>query len=425
MSTTLNPVDAAMAMTQAMPWRVTRLTEQALAGLGSEWNSLTDGVPFRSWEWLATWWRHYGATEGDPRRPHELYILGVYDHANVLVGIAPWYVDNTRSHSRIVRFLGSGEVCSEYLTVLCRSQCRERVAAILAAWLVSRSTCAKTCDPADRWDILEWTSIDVRDPMMLELTERLVRGGALVRTRPGAPCWRIELPGSWEEYLSRLSRSHRKQILQLERRIFASGRAVSQMISDPEDLREALRLLTDLNQRRARQLGTPCCFESQRYLSFHAEVAALLLQAGQLRFQWLQLDSHRIACEYQLAGNGEMYAYQGGFAPEFLPNQPGRLSTIVALREAIEGGFRGYDLLRGDEAYKAHWRARPQATLDLRIWPGAPVDRLRRAATITADEVRRQLRRWRRFAHQLLGANPDRHRAAVDHVAGFDTPWPR
>ena len=41
---------------------VNRIAETAkLDGLRAEWNALAQGVPFREWQWLHTWWRCYGA----------------------------------------------------------------------------------------------------------------------------------------------------------------------------------------------------------------------------------------------------------------------------------------------------------------------------------------------------------------------------
>ena len=31
-----------------------------LAALEQPWNALSDGMPMRRWDWLATWWKHYG-----------------------------------------------------------------------------------------------------------------------------------------------------------------------------------------------------------------------------------------------------------------------------------------------------------------------------------------------------------------------------
>ena len=64
----------------------------SLTPLATAWNDLADGVPFRSWEWLETWWRHYGCLEdGRPKRDHQLFVLTVWDDDNRLIAIAPWY----------------------------------------------------------------------------------------------------------------------------------------------------------------------------------------------------------------------------------------------------------------------------------------------------------------------------------------------
>src|SRR5688572_7153895 len=71
-----------------------------LAQLESRWNALAGGMPFRSWDWLATWWKHYGSVvrrqaDGQDARPadRQLYVLAVYSDARELLGVAPWYLD--------------------------------------------------------------------------------------------------------------------------------------------------------------------------------------------------------------------------------------------------------------------------------------------------------------------------------------------
>jgi CelD/BcsL family acetyltransferase involved in cellulose biosynthesis len=85
-----------------------------------------------------------------------------------------------------------------------------------------------------------------------------------------------------------------------------------------------------------------------------------MLASGRLRLSWLELDGVPAAAEYHFADQATTYAYQGGVDPDRLADEPGRLSTILFLRAAIEQGHRRVDFLRGDEAYKAHWRAEPR-----------------------------------------------------------------
>ena len=114
-----------------------------------------------------------------------------------------------------------------------------------------------------------------------------------------------------------------------------------------------------------RSLGEPGCFASRVFHEFHHEVAGRLLERGQLRVSWMELDGSPAAAEYHVADTKATYAYQGGVDPDRLDEEPGRLSTILCLRAAIEEGHTQIDFLRGDEPYKAHWRATPRSDLRL------------------------------------------------------------
>ena len=104
-------------------------TEADLASLADDWNRMAGGVPFRRFDWLEPWWRHYRLADW------RLFTLVVEDAANHPVAIAPWYMARSASDGRVVRLLGSGEVCSEYLTVLTENGCEAAAATALADWL--------------------------------------------------------------------------------------------------------------------------------------------------------------------------------------------------------------------------------------------------------------------------------------------------
>ena len=91
---------------------------QSIAQLRPAWNALAEGVPFRSYEWLMSWWNHYGADR-------QLYVLGIFDEER-LIGLAPWYCTPLTSGGRTIRFLGDGDVCSDYLDILVDPQETQR-----------------------------------------------------------------------------------------------------------------------------------------------------------------------------------------------------------------------------------------------------------------------------------------------------------
>ena len=354
---------------------------ESLEPLRDAWRELSQIAPMMSPAWLENWWRAYG--NDDAQR--ELYVLGIFDDAGQLAALAPWYLHRSKSHGRVLRFLGSGEVCSDHLSLLCREDCAAAAVDALAEWLET----SNTPDSADRWELLELTGVDADDPAMVRLATAMRRRGHGLHHRPALRCWRLELPPSWDEYLARLSKGHRKQVRRMVRDLFASGRAVLHTLDDERHLDEFLDTLIDLHQRRRQSIGEPGCFASPSFSRFVRLATPELWRDGLLGLQVLKLDDRPIAAEFQIRGGGEVFAYQSGIDPEQLDVQPGNLSSIATIRRAIDQGYRGFDFLRGDEPYKPHWGATPVETCELRIVAPHATARLRHAVWTAGVRVRR------------------------------------
>ncbi|MDZ7615781.1 MAG: GNAT family N-acetyltransferase, partial [Patescibacteria group bacterium] len=88
---------------------------------------------------------------------------------------------------------------------------------------------------------------------------------------------------------------------------------------------------------------------------------------GQLRLLWLEAEGKPLAAEYQLAGAGTLYVYQAGLDPDRLDWEPGHLATARVLQRAIAEGCRRVDFLRGNEPYKAQWRAEFHENASVRV----------------------------------------------------------
>jgi CelD/BcsL family acetyltransferase involved in cellulose biosynthesis len=243
------------------------------------------------------------------------------------------------------------------------------------------------------WDLIEWTGIQADDPIIDRLVGELAARGGMVHWRPGMSCWRIALQDSLEGFLSRLSRDHRKKLRETTRKLIDSGRAVLRTARDMDQLARGEKILIDLHQRRRQALGDVGRFASPRFAGFHREMMRQLLLAGQLRLHWIELDGRPVAAEYQIASGDTVYAYQSGIEPEALDQSPGRLAHLLTIRRAIQEGYRTFDFLRGDEPYKAHWRAEPWRTVEIRIAAPRASSRLRHGLWLAASGVHRWLKR--------------------------------
>jgi hypothetical protein len=61
---------------------------------------------------------------------------------------------------------------------------------------------------------------------------------------------------------------------------------------------------------------------------------------------------------------------------------------MATLKQAIAERRHGFDFLRGDELYKAHWRAQPRPTHDIRITSDTLAARLRNTVWLAGGSMK-------------------------------------
>jgi CelD/BcsL family acetyltransferase involved in cellulose biosynthesis len=190
-----------------------------------------------------------------------------------------------------------------------------------------------------------------------------------------------------------LGKNLRRDVRRLERELLNTDRVKLHSVTRLDELPQAMNILVELHQRRRTMLGEKGCFVSDRFLGFYRDVVPELLRRGQVQFHWLELDGKPVAAEYQLVGNGTLYAYQAGVDPESMEHQPGKLINLAILRQGIERGYRAFDFLRGDEPYKVRFGAQPRPTLDYRVVPRRAVAQIRHNLWLAGNNVKQWVKR--------------------------------
>ena len=310
--------------------------------------------------------------------------------------MAPWYLSRLWSDGRCLRALGAGDACSEYTTILCEAGYEDHVGAALAKWLTHEAIGGG--DRLLEWDLLELSGVVAGDRTIGPLLDHLANLGNGIYRRSGLGCWRIELPTQWEDFVARLSKSHRKQVRRAARSL-QSDKIVLRRATTLEELRHGFELLVDLHQKRWESLDNRGCFANPEFASFHRESSGRLFRDGCVDLVWLELDGRPLAAEYQLLGTDVVYASQSGIDPDRLDLEPGRLAIAATLQSSIDRGYRSYDFLRGDEPYKAHWRAQPRPMWEIRVVPDRPGARFRHGVSSATNSVKG----WIRGGLELAG----------------------
>jgi CelD/BcsL family acetyltransferase involved in cellulose biosynthesis len=364
--------------------RLRRLTD--FETVRAPWQELAAGHPMRGWAWQSSWWTHYGQHE---RAKRELFTLVVSDSRRI-VAIAPWLVEQSPRRGRVIRFLGEDEVCTDYPTILCRPPDRGRAMAAVAEYLAREFSA---------WDVLELAGVGRDDATVNELVAHFGESGYSKFTRQETfRCWKAALPESWDEFQSTLAKPFRRRLRNLQQRVVDAGRLAVHDVTDAGQFDAAWDVLVDLHQRRRQSLGEPGCFTSRQFASFHYEVARQLLGCGQLALAWFELDGRPVSADYNLIGPQTTFTYQGGIEPDLLHEQPGHLAMMRSIRRAIEQGHEHFNFLRGDEPYKAQWRAAPEQMFTVRVVAQRAASQLREAAYQAVGNFRQ----WLKTGWQLV-----------------------
>jgi len=328
--------------------RVTALrSEDDLIRMEPEWNTLlaasASDTAFLTWEWMASWWSAY-------HRGRNLELLRV-DSADGLIGVLPLYEEGRRLlgplQYRVLALVGDGSADSDYLDCITRKGREDEVADAVLAELHG----------GDRaWDLLLLNDVPSTSPQLASLKRAASRAGWYWNTTR-VPCARVDLPGSWDEYLRMLKPRMRTKIRSLTRDLERQFRIEYERCIDPSDLENRLRSLYDLHNRRWDTAGKRGVFHSEEKRAFYASMARRFLSSGRLRFDSIRADGRYVAHQFCFEHGDRMFLLQEGLDPEWFDHGAGNALRAHMFRDCIERGLHTYDFLGGVTPHKLSWGA--------------------------------------------------------------------
>lgn len=280
------------------------------------------GNLFASWEWISTWWRHFG---GDRR----LAVAVVRRPNGEAAAILPLY-EFSRRPLRILRFLGHGP--GDWLGPIHAPTDVELAYAALRSMLAERSD----------WDVL------LAEHMRCDQLSSQQLGGTVLQ-REGFPMLPFR-ERSWEQLLGDRSSNFRQQVRRRERRLQRAYQLRYRLATDPDRLDADLDLLFQLHGARWSD-GFSRAFAGAR-LAFHRDFARIALASGWLRLWVMELDEVPAAVWYGFRYAGIEWYYQAGRDPARDADSVGFVLLCHTIRAALEDGAQAYWFLRGGEAYK-------------------------------------------------------------------------
>lgn len=151
----------------------------------------------------------------------------------------------------------------------------------------------------------------------------------------------IDLPWSWDEYLSGLKRKYRKEIKRKIKRLEGTGYAIIQENKVEEFIR--LHRMSDPAKKK---------FMSPSMAEFFKDLCKIKIPGWQTKISFLRIGDKNAASIVTFENESEVWLYNSGFDPEFSFYSVGVGLKALDIKRAIEAGKKKYDFLRGSERYK-------------------------------------------------------------------------
>ncbi|MCG8650417.1 MAG: GNAT family N-acetyltransferase [Pirellulales bacterium] len=353
-------------------------TFSRFAALRSDWNRVAGDIPMRGWEWAYSWAE---TMLGKGR----LMIMVGSDQQGRIVGIAPFYLKPDWLRGNVIRFLGDGKCCTDYATLLATPQAAEEFSEQVAETLTqagrgfgSGTAQRREGHPVQpsEWDLISLQGVSWHDPMVRKLLQQLEHRRCVIHSRQTQACWRVSLPDDWETFVASLSKSQRRNVRLVQRRVLEDPHISVRIADDRDALDIGLRWFRDLHQKRWQQAGQEGCFADQAFASFVEMVAPRLFETGQLRVLSIENQGVPIAVDFSLLSQDASFGYQMGIDPDYRGRQLGRALLVAAMRATHRSGRRVFDFLRGDEHYKSRWTARACPLAEIEIVPNRSLPRI-------------------------------------------------
>lgn len=301
-------------------------------------------TPFQSFDWCYEFWRAR-LLAGEP------HIL-LFRDADRTVGIVP--LCRLGTGMQMKRLLLMGGDYNDLLSELGSE--RAVVGALLQHLQANRRS----------WDMADLRSLRHDSALLAGLPEAT---GFLAARIDHQNYPVLDLPRTWEEMLSSLSKSMRTDLKQSPRKMEKDFSPVELRRTTAETFEEDMNVLFELHQDRWQSKGQGGIFAEGHVRDFHRKVAEAFLSHGELMLYTLRLEGNAAGVAYCLAHASEVAYYLGGFDRSLSKYNPQKVALGDAIKGAIGLGLKTMDFLKGEEDYKWRWGAKPRLTYRVVLAP--------------------------------------------------------
>lgn len=310
------------------------VTAESLTGLEHlhlDWPS-----PFSLPSWMRAWSEIFA--------PRAALWIRAFRQKGELLGIAPFLVEG-----RTARLIGDPEVC-DHLDIIAAAGRAEEFCRVLLESL-----------KAEGIEQLELEPLRPDSVAIQTLVPEARKKGHPVTVAETGVLFEMELPGSWDDYLMRLSAKQRHEVRRKIRRLEETAFSRFRLAEDRAQARSEMNGFLALFRQNRRDKAAFMDERMEAYFRLLAEYVP------GLRIGFLDAEGAPAAAVLCCDQGTTRYLYNSGYDATLGHLSVGIVCKLMSIRESIARGLKRYDFLKGDETYKRQLGGRPVPVYRCRI----------------------------------------------------------
>ena len=303
------------------------ITEESFAGLAAEWtraNQLNWNSIFVLPAWLQVWWKEFGSSG----KPHLLAVR----QGGQITGIAPLLLSEGKAS-----FLGNADVC-DYLDFIIAPGHEKDFFNTLLDYLTRKGI-----------PQLDLGAVRPESTVLTSLVPLAREKGCEVSTKQEDVSVELELPDTFDKYLTLLDGKQRHELNRKFRNASAEGKLNYRIVSDRAGLNKTLddffKMFTESRHDKA-------VFLTTNMATYFRSLLDAMAGIGLARIGVLDLDNAPVAMVLYFDYRDCIYLYNSGYDPRYESLSAGLLCKVMGIQASIESGKKVFNFLKGNEIYK-------------------------------------------------------------------------
>ncbi|HLC73596.1 MAG TPA: GNAT family N-acetyltransferase [Candidatus Nanoarchaeia archaeon] len=317
-------------------------SKERFYSIKDDWNKLLNESQnpniFLTWEWLYEWFDILGSE-------FNLYVITVKEN-NCIIGIAPFILNkNNFPQIKIISYIGSTSVCSDYLDLIIKQGYEEDVTQELFDFLKNNYK---------EWDIIMLSDMNLNSKNLNIIMGYAKNNNLVSKLKVITKCPYIILPHDFKQFLNRFGHDSRYKFRRSQKKLNEELKSSIIHVNNENDLRKSMDYIFELNSKRWKKAGSKGSFYNEGLRNFNINVSKRFLKNGWLQLDYMTMGDRVIAYCHNFKFKNKIYGYSTSHDPDpsLTKLGPGRILQLKCIENAINSGILEYDLLRGTSEYK-------------------------------------------------------------------------